>query len=55
MRMNENQITKRCIRFFGAWQAEKEEKWLNSMALQGWLLMDVTSMMYRTEKLGLPA
>ena len=51
MKTKENQITKRCIRYFGAWEAEKEERWLNQMANQGWFLTDVTSMLYRFQRI----
>lgn len=47
MKTNEMKLTKRVMRYFGAWEAEKEERWLNQMALEGWLLTDVTSMVYR--------
>jgi hypothetical protein len=47
MKTGANQISKRCIRYFGAWEAEKEERWLNRMAREGWLLTDVSSMLYR--------
>ncbi len=51
MKTNEKKLTKRCVRFFGAWQADKEERWLNEMAQQGWLLTDVTSMLYRFRRI----
>ncbi|MEE4195611.1 MAG: DUF2812 domain-containing protein [Anaerolineae bacterium] len=51
MKTNEKKLTKRCVRYFGAWQAEKEERWLNEMAQQGWLLTDVTSMIYRFRRI----
>lgn len=51
MKTNEMKLTKRVVRYFGAWEAEKEERWLNQMALQGWLLTDVTSMLYRFRRI----
>lgn len=51
MKGTEDQISKRCIRYFGAWEAEKEALWLNKMALEGWQLTDVSSMLYRFRRI----
>ncbi len=45
--MNER-ITVR--KWFWVWEFDKEERWLNEMALQGWLLVDVGLCRYTFEK-----
>lgn len=37
-------------RWFWVWDFEKEERWLNEMALKGWALMDVGFCRYTFEK-----
>lgn len=37
-------------RWFWAWDFEKEERWLNEMAMQGWLLVQVGFCRYTFEK-----
>lgn len=45
--MKQNQETIRMVRMYGAWALHKEEAWLNRMAQQGWLLTDLTFLVYR--------
>jgi hypothetical protein len=45
--MKRNQDTIRMVRMYGAWALQKEEEWLNSMADKGWLLTDITFLVYR--------
>lgn len=39
--------TKRVFKFWWAWNFDKEEAWLNNMANSGYLLEDVTWMVYK--------
>lgn len=41
---------KKMIRFFGAWQDDKEETWLREMSLKGWKLKKYTFLVYTFEK-----
>lgn len=45
-----NDRVKVCRRIFFVWQEEKEEKWLRSMSLKGWHLMDTGICTYYFEK-----
>ena len=37
-------------KFFGLWNLDKEEKWLNEMAMQGWCLVSVKRWHYEFEQ-----
>lgn len=50
MSANQGKTTKRAVRLFGAWSWHKEEEWLNRMAQAGWLLIDVTFLVYRFQR-----
>jgi len=44
--MKRNQETIHRVRIYGAWAWKKEEEWLNRMASKGWLMTDVTFLVY---------
>lgn len=49
--MKRNQETIRMVRFYGAWAWNKEEEWLNRMAQKGWLMTDITFLVYRFRRI----
>jgi hypothetical protein len=48
--MISDKISRRVFKAYGAWQDEKEERWLRRMAREGWRLRDVNFMIYTFDR-----
>jgi len=48
--MTSEKMSRRVFKAFGAWQDEKEERWLRQMAREGWRLKNVNVMVYTFDR-----